>query len=254
MSQREILYIHQIYGLFDDNVKLTDNKLFTDSYLKYTFICDENNRNKNRKYNYQYKLWNKESCEALLLKYPEFNYYHDVRFKIMKVDIMRFIILYHYGGLYSDMDIIPQIYNFDFVLDNPLKMYLCEYMNKLSNIYDIEIIGCYRKNPILYSFLRYIPSQIEEKNNIDVYKSWKIRYVFQTTGPRSFNRFLKNNHQQIQDIISLNTILFEEGITQETVPMDIVNEFYQIKFFSFHSLSYNNEMHNGKYKGYKKKK
>ena len=254
MSQREILYIHQIYGLFDDNEPLTNNKLFVDSYLKYTFICDNNNRDEKRKYNYQYKLWNKESCEELLNRYPEFNYYYDVRFKIMKVDIMRFLILYEYGGIYSDMDIIPQIYNLDFVLDDPKKIYLCEYMNKDSNIYDIEIIGTATKNDkLLYEYLKYIPSQIKDKNSIEIYKSWKIRYVFQTTGPRSFNRFLKNTSCP-SDIISLNTILFEEGIMQESVPMGIVNQFYQIKFFSFHSLSYNKEIHNGKNKGYKKKK
>lgn len=254
MSQREILYIHQIYGLFDDNISLTDNKLFTDSYLKYSFICSENNYNKKRKYNYEYKLWNKESCEELLLKYPEFKYYHDVRFKIMKVDIMRFIILYHYGGLYSDMDIIPQINNFDFVLDNPQKMHLSEYVNKKCLGYDIEVIGCYRKNPLLYEYLKYMPTQIEEKNNIDVYKSWKIRYVFQTTGPRSFNRFLKNTSCPY-DIISLNTVLFEEGITGDHIP-EWINEFYQIKFFSFHSLSYmsHNKKNKTKYINKKEKK
>ena len=38
------LYINQIYGLFEDDKPLTDNKLFVNSYLKYTFICDNNNR------------------------------------------------------------------------------------------------------------------------------------------------------------------------------------------------------------------
>tara|TARA_R110002153_G_scaffold77343_1_gene198722 strand:- start:349 stop:1125 length:777 start_codon:yes stop_codon:yes gene_type:complete len=240
------LYINQIYGLFEDDKPLTDNKLFVNSYLKYTFICDNNNKNENRKYNYEYKLWNKESCEELLKKYPEFNYYYDVRFKVMRVDIMRFIILYEYPGIYSDMDIIPCIYDLDFIFDNYNNLYLCDYVNKKNNIYDIEIIGTAKKNnKLLYDYLRYIPSQIEEKNNIEIYKSWKMRYVFYTSGPRAFNKFLKQYFYS-NNIISLNTILFDKGITNDAIPYDIVMEYYQIKFYSFHSQSYKEEIHEGK--------
>jgi len=246
MSQRKILYIHQIYGLYDDNKPLTDNQLFVDSYMKYTFICDNNNRNEKRKYNYIYKLWNKESCEELLKRYPEFNYYYDVRFKIMKVDIMRFIILYHYGGIYSDMDVLPAyIYNLDFVLDCD-KIHLCKYVNKDNNIYDIEVISTPdEKNELLYEYLKYIPSQIIEKNNIDVYKSWKIRYVYQTTGPRSFNRFLKM-YGDCDNIKQLNTILFEKNIIPKNIPWDLVNQFFNITFFSFHSQTYKQDIYQGK--------
>jgi len=245
------LYIHQIYGLFDDGKEMPE--LFKQSYLKYSYITFNNNRWDDRKYNYEYKLWDKKGCEELINKYPQFSYYYNVKFKIMKCDIIRFLILYEYGGLYSDMDIIPQEYNFDYILDNPDKLYLSEYVNKKSNIFDIEIIGtAIKNNKILFDFLKYIPSQIEEKNNIEIYKSWKIRYVFHTTGPRSFNRFLKQ-YKEFVEPVSLNTILFEEGITHNNIPKWI-NEFYNIKFFSFHSLSYNEDIHNGKFKGYKKKK
>ena len=37
--------------------------------------------------------------------------YYSVRYTIMKVDIIRFIILHKYGGLYVDLDIIPKLKN-----------------------------------------------------------------------------------------------------------------------------------------------
>lgn len=248
-------YIHQIYGLFDDGTSFTDNELFKDSVMKWIYIITKNNNDKNRKYNYEYKLWDKKKCEELVAMYPQFDYYHNLRFKIMKVDFMRFLILYHYGGLYSDMDIMPRIENLDFIFENENNYFVSKYVNKNNDIYDIEILSsCNPREALFYDYLFYIPTQIEEKNKIEVYKNWKIRYVFHTTGPRAFNRFLKNYTLGCRNILSLNTILFDEGITKDNIPQEIIDEYFDIHFYSFHSLSYNQEIHNGKYKGYKKKK
>jgi len=230
------LYIHQIYGLFEDDIPFTNNKLFEESYLKYTFICHNNNKDKNKKYEYEYKLWNKESCEELLKKYTQFNYYYDVRFKVMKVDIMRFLILYEYGGIYSDMDIIPQIYNFDFVMDSDKEnIFLCIYINTRYKNYDIEIIATpFKNNKFLYEYLSYIPAQIEEKNNIEIYKSWKVRYIFQTTGPRSLIRFIDINKYD-NKIISMNTYFINEN---EKLDKNNLLKYDEIIFYSYFSLSY----------------
>ena len=72
-----------------------------------------------------------------------------------------------------------------------------------------------------------------------------MRYVFYTSGPRAFNKFLKQYFYS-NNIISLNTILFDKGITNDAIPYDIVMEYYQIKFYSFHSQSYKEEIHEGK--------
>lgn len=247
---KRTLYIHQIYGIFKDDKRLIDNELFLTSMNKYLEIIHKNNMDNNRSYNYIYKLWSDEDCNNLIAKYPEFNYYHDVRYKIMKVDIIRFLILYEYGGIYSDLDVIPRIDNFDFILSpiNCDKIYVAQYINKYHNLFDIEIIMTgLTRNKILYDYLLYVKTQIEEKNKIDIYKKWKIRYVFQTTGPRAFNRFIKP--KKYNDYIkSLDTLYLPETITitDNIEEMDLEN----IIFLSYHSLSYNDELHQGKYVGY----
>jgi len=248
------LYIHQIYGLFEDGKSYMNNELFKESVMKWIYITTENNKNRDRLFNYQYILWDKKKCDNLIDKYNEFKeMYENTRFKIMKCDIMRFLILYHMGGIYADMDIIPRINNLDFLYHDSDAVYVSKYVNKNTENYDIEILSSFDKhNPLFYRFLKYIPSQILEKNNIKVYENWKIRYVFHTTGPHSFNRFIKNYDYPLK-IIPLNTLSFEKGITLNNYDKNLVQEYFNITFYSFYSLSYNDDIHSGKDKSYKKK-
>ena len=252
------LLIHQIYGLYEDNKRLIDNPLFLTSMNKYLEIIHKNNMNNNRNFNYIYKLWDKEMCENLIKKYPEFNYYHNVRHKIMKVDIIRFLILYDEGGVYSDLDIIPQLDNFDFLL-TPLnydKIFISHYYwtpqeHDKKVVMDMEVIGtAIIKNKILYDYLLYIPSQIEDKDKKKIYDSWKIRYVFQTTGPPSFRRFIKPKIR-FDEIRHLTTCGIEKGRTDFNKE-DFGDRDYQ--FLSYFSLSYKEQLHGDKNVEYKKKK
>lgn len=255
------LFIHQIYGLYDDNKSIYDNPLFMESFAWYKLICDRNNKNLNRNYEYVYILWDKEMCEKLIEIYPEFNYYHNVRHKIMKVDIIRFLILYHYGGFYSDLDVIPKIENFDFLYEaiNYDKLFVGHYYwtpqeDGKKIIMDMEVIGTgMEKNKILYDYLKYIPSQIEEKNNMEIYNSWKIRYVFQTTGPPSFRRFLKPT-MRFDQVRHLTMCGIKKGISfkDKYNKEEYGNIDYQ--FLSYFSLSYKEQLHGDKNVEYKKKK
>ena len=64
---------------------------------------------KNMHPSFQHKLWGyDESLEFLKQNYPWFvetweNYPHNIQ----KCDAIRYFILYHYGGLYADLDLIP---------------------------------------------------------------------------------------------------------------------------------------------------
>tara|TARA_R110002096_G_scaffold263785_1_gene457277 strand:- start:112 stop:882 length:771 start_codon:yes stop_codon:yes gene_type:complete len=231
------IYIHQIYGLYEDNKFLFDNELFKQSHLKWNKLITKNNNIKNNHFNYVYKLWDKKSCEELINKYPDFYYYYDVKYKIMKVDIIRFLILYEYGGIYSDLDIIPNIKSLHFLSQND-KIYMCKYLDK--KIYDIEIIAVMEKyNKILYNYLLYIPLRIKEKDNIKIYEMWKIRYIFQTTGPRSFMHYIEQNKLQ-NNFIKLNTLFLKDNININ----DKLNISLEgIDFISYHSLSYYEDIH-----------
>merc|ERR1711991_944368 len=53
-----------------------------------------------------YKLWDEKSCLNLLVNnYPWFlDTYNNYKYQLQKVDSMRPFLLYHYGGIYFDMD------------------------------------------------------------------------------------------------------------------------------------------------------
>jgi len=187
------MIVHQIYINFYNLDEMPEVfKTCQKEVIKY---CDENL--------YTYRFWDGKSCDRLIKKYPEFQQmYHNVKYPIMKVDIIRFIILHYYGGLYLDLDVVPgkikRLKENKFIIAENIHN---ENLNKNDNVknikYQVEILQSFPCNPILTEYLRYIKTQIEEKDKIKVYEDWKVRYVLQTTGPNSFNRFMKNYKKDI---------------------------------------------------------
>ena len=183
-------WVHQIFGLLGDT-ELPE--LFKTNQQKTLKWCEDNN--------YCYRLWDEKSCNLLVKTYyPEFKQlYHSVKYPIMKVDIVRFLILGVYGGLYLDMDCYPVS---NMLIDEDVDFAVADTQNynkkgpsgdALANKpYEIEVIQSKVNNPILSDYIRYVETQIKEKDKIKVYETWKCRYVYQTTGPLSFCRFMKN--------------------------------------------------------------
>ena len=213
------MIIHQVYGLFRDDKPM--NKLFLRSNKMWEKYAQENG--------YTYKLWCADECDELVNTYSDIKkYYHSVRHNIMKCDIIRYLILYQFGGMYVDLDVMP---NKNVIKIDPEKFTLCNYVNKNTD-FDIEIIVSQKYNIDLYNFLLYIPKQIEEKNNIDIYTNWKVRYVFQTTGPRSFIRFCKEND------IKYDTIPTYHLSEDERLDEIDLEKYAQYDCLSYYSLSY----------------
>jgi len=178
------MIIHQLFGFLGDTEM---PKMFQDNQNLVKKFCKDND--------YEYKLWTPTDVNEILEDYSNYKpMYENVRFPIQKVDIMRFLILHKYGGVYLDLDIIPNI--------DKLKNYsfACSYIFTHKNnkkLYEIEVLQSTINNPILLHYLDYVNIQITEKNNIEVYNKWKARYVYQTTGPQSFTRFIKQHKIQI---------------------------------------------------------
>ena len=57
--------------------------------------------------NYEYKFWNDSSAEELILKkYPWFySTWKSYPYPIQRADSLRYLILYHYGGIFLDLDL-----------------------------------------------------------------------------------------------------------------------------------------------------
>ena len=171
------MLIHNIFGLLDDGEM---NELFKFNY--------ENNKKLG-----EVILWDKEKCEKLINEdYPQFSkLYYSVKYKIMRVDIIRFLILHKCGGLYVDLDVYINP-NFDL---NFSKDVAIEKINRsgIKGLYiDIQVIFCRNKGEkFLIDFVNTIEDKIKEKDKIEVYKQRIARYIFHTTGPRSFTKFYK---------------------------------------------------------------
>jgi len=228
-----IMIVHQIYGLYDDGKEMPP--LFQASNKAWREYCDKNN--------HIYKLWDKKQVEELIDTYANLKYYYGVKYPIMKVDIARFIIIYQFGGLYVDLDVLPNKEKID-IDEN--KLCLCKYVNK-KEMCDIEMIYAPKQYFLLWEFVAlYVPKQIEEKDNIDIYKKWRVRYVFQTTGPQSFIRFIKYKSIDYDLILTLS---LDKYIKFKDIETSKIYNIEDVDCISYYSISYNPHK---KYVSYKK--
>lgn len=235
-KNRPKLIIHQIYGVFRDGKPLSDFPLFVDSKKAWMKVAKDAG--------YRYKLWNDDMCNKLINKYPEFkNMYESIEKKkkpaVMRADIMRFLILYDEGGMYVDMDVFPlkKKYEYD-------RLAFCEYYytprKPLTNT-DMEVIYAPKGSEVMYDFLKFVETQIKEKEK-SLPKSWKVRYIFYTTGPRALMKFLKMHNIEYDEIKS-NLGKNDDLRKFKGVDYDVI---------SYFSMSYN--PHGDKNVGYDKKK
>jgi len=85
--------IHQVYGLWDDTP------------LPQTFV--ENRTMWRNSVHYEMRLWTKESCEKLVKKHRLEHVWRNLKRKCQRADLIRYLILYEFGGWYFDLDCIP---------------------------------------------------------------------------------------------------------------------------------------------------
>lgn len=220
------MIIHQIFGLLGDTEM---NDLFKKSHNAYKEFADKNG--------YEYILWSGDACNELIKDYPDYiELYNSVRFSIMKVDIIRFIILHKYGGLYADLDTLPNCERLKastFIIANPQK-------SNAVKRYEMEIIQSIKGHPYLLGYLDYVKTQIIEKDKIPCYKSGvigerKCRYVFQTTGPHSLSRYLKTKDDVDEYILNSPSYTF-------TYTLKDMNLSGNEDFISHISCSYKDKM------------
>ena len=218
-SRGSKITVHQIFGLMGDKVM---PPLFKKSHETFKKFC--------RKNGYKYKLWNKKMCEDLIKEYSSFkDIYDNTRYTIMKVDIIRFIILHKYGGLYADLDILPKLKKLkqgDFIVARP-------QTNK-NKKYEMEVLQSVKGNQLLLDYLNYVREQIKIKSKKKIYEQWKCRYIYQTTGPYSLSRFLKGKSV---DTYIINNPSYDENNNQKSANLQ-GNE----DFISHISCSYKDKM------------
>ncbi len=176
-------YIHQIF------LDMGKGSLDTVANGRFKQSCDETRKYCSR-HGYKYCLWLEKSIYQLLEKYPftYLEFYKKLRHPIQKVDFMKYLILYNFGGIYIDLDITiikGKKINHLFKLD-PL---IVRWDN--SDLPYNAILGCSKKSPVFLEIINQVQLDYEKKSKIEIYNKWYGRFVFQTTGHYMLKRALK---------------------------------------------------------------
>jgi mannosyltransferase OCH1-like enzyme len=199
LKHNNIVYIEN----FDNNkipkiiIHTWKTKIIPVKYKYDLLSCKEHNSDKE----YEYKFYSDEDIDEFLEEfYPEwFKTYNKLPVKIQKIDFFRYIIIYHFGGFYLDLD-ITVFKNFNdllhhdciFPIDKRIK---CKYKYRNNRFNDLckkdnsteTILGQYafaaKKNNI---FIKFLIDNIHKNidNIVELANSNKtINFVYETTGP-----------------------------------------------------------------------
>ena len=87
--------IHQVYGFWDKNIPKEIKKRID----KWKSLHPD----------YEYMLWDKKNSREFIKKHYNWflKLYDSYPYPVQKADAIRYFILYHYGGIYSDIDLEP---------------------------------------------------------------------------------------------------------------------------------------------------
>jgi len=204
--------VHQIFGIFKDGVPMSD--LFRKSNSMWKAVA--------KAMDAEYHLWDPDEVESLVCrKYPWFwEMYKDTRYPGMRCDIARIVIIHCYGGLYADLDVLPNRTWYEQVevgfpcveyLGLSASVRLCMPKPHVSK----EVIIGGQGNQFFIAWLEHIRREIACRPYADESSYWykaRMRYVFNTTGALSLARFLRSPSSAVlyKDIHKLRCNHFSE--------------------------------------------
>ena len=207
-------FVHQIYGIYRDGKPMPS--LFVESERRWK-QCAVN-------MGVPYHLWTADEVDTLMRTHYEdfWDMYKDARFPVMRCDIGRIAILHRFGGLYSDLDVWPNRFEY-----KHSEFAVCSVPagNKANGKHqrgylDMEVLIAGPGNPFLIDWLKHIKEQMEAIDYSEgAYVNRRMRYIYHTTGPRGMEHFIKlpANKEYAQTKIShiqCNRFCDYENLTQ----------------------------------------
>ena len=142
---------------------------------------------------WEYKLWTDDDNRKFIQdKFPWFlQTFDNFPYGIQRADVIRYCILYEYGGLYSDLDIEP-LENLDDLFPNE-GVYLVQTENNFTGVdyYTNFFMASTPKNPFWMEVI------VETMKPVKWYSIGKQLHVFSTTGPNMLNMIAKRTIQTI---------------------------------------------------------
>jgi len=182
--QRNVAFVHQIYGVFRDGKPMST--LFAKSHYRWQTLAGVMGAT--------YILWSADQVDTLIKDhYPDcWGMYTEARYPVMRVDIGRVAILHRYGGLYADLDVLP---NSSAYRQVPLAVGMVPDRQTRKTYYlDMELLVATQGNGALLGWLNHMKQEIGSKSYSEPKSFWygaKMRYIYNTTGPYSMQRFLR---------------------------------------------------------------
>ena len=175
------------------------------------YKCYKHNKEYCKKNNIQYKLWSRKQVEKLLEKpkNKEFKQlYYDFDQDIMRIDFGRYLILWNFGGIYIDLDIciiknksIQSLFNKEF--------FFVKWADDKRSLPYNAVLGTQKETDLYKDILNHCKESYYEKRKQEIYKKWKGRFVFQTTGHYMLQRVLKKH--KIKHFLNIMKIHSKSG-------------------------------------------
>lgn len=171
---------------------------------------------------YNHILWDKDEINGLIEKnYPEYyDFYNCLPLDIMKYDVARLLILYHYGGIYADMDVFCYK-NFEKYLNKKFMIVdVSNHSNKIDvkhNRHGIETFLMYslKRNTFFKECVDFIRTRWDKNNHLLNYKT-KNKYVQYITGPYAiqevFYRYYSKENVFPQHMFSNHESYYSENL------------------------------------------
>jgi len=222
-----VMFIHQVFIPFEpENKQLAELPVYAKQVEITKATCS--------KFGYQYKLWGRAECDDLI-KTHFADYYQlwlDFEIPVMRVDFVRYCIISKYGGVYVDCDVAlrDQICN-RLVRATESSFWFAKWANDTKDLPYIAVMGGQADHVFWGRLLAECKKSYYEKLAQPIYKTWRGRFVFQTTGHYMVKRVLKNH--VIGWKRALVDCLFVEH--QKTKK---ITEFIGSEDSSFHDLNY----------------
>ena len=165
--------VHQVFFRFDDRL-LDDYPTFAASRDAFAAMDG-----------WEHRLWDEGAAESLMReRYPTlFDVYRGLRYPVQRVDFAKYAIADAHGGVVCDLDVLPKCHLDDIVV-SPCLFDWCSRRNVIANDFFYTELG-------LPGIFDNFAANLARVEAIPVYARWKMRYVFHTTGPDFFTRYLK---------------------------------------------------------------
>ena len=185
--------IHQVYGIFNDGIQLSNIPSFQRCTSETKEFCEL--------HGYEYKMWGLKECEELICdKYLHYvDLWNSFRYPIQRADFIRYLILYEFGGWYVDCDVFP-IQDLS-SLSNEDEIFTTWNDDKKRLPYN-AVMGSSKKNQLFLNIMITCEIRTYQKQKMDIYNTWKARLVFQTTGHHMLHEIIPK--ESIHDLMLIH--------------------------------------------------